>query len=174
MILSLMMQNTPTGRVVDDGVRSFEVWEDLPPPLDLTRLAPGPFVAQDEHGSVYVRRRLVGVVPIQEDGSTRFEVTGGLPLVYKLPDTPLSRERKLPRVVSEHVMFTPGESVHEGLPRTAFDGFCAGCHGSASGKGLDNGLQPDVLSRASDTAAYRSAPAVLTPPPAERGPAVGP
>jgi len=174
MILSLMMQNTPTGRVVDDGLRSFEVWEDLPPPTDVTSLAPGPFVARDEHGSVYVRRRLLGVVPIQADGSTRFEITGGLPLVYKLPETQLSRERNLPRVVSEHVMFTPGESLHEGLPRRAFDGFCAGCHGSASGKGLDNALQPDVLSRASDTTAYRSPPARVTPSPAERGPVVGP
>jgi hypothetical protein len=58
-------------------------------------------------------------------------------------------------------MFSPGESVHEGLRRGAFDGFCAGCHGSTSGRPDDAALQPDVLSRASDSTAFREPPTDL-------------
>jgi hypothetical protein len=175
IILSLMMQNTPTGRVVDGDLRSFDLLEDLPPPPDVTTMdAGGAFVARDAYGAVYVRRRRVGSVPINADGSTHYQVTGGLPLVIALPETPMSTARSLPRVIAEHVMFSPGEFVHEGLPRASFDSFCGGCHGAVSGKPFDAALQPDVLSRASDTAAFRQPPWVLDAPPSGRGPIVGP
>jgi hypothetical protein len=175
IILSLMMQNTPTGRVVDRDLRSFDLLEDLPPPLDVkTMAAGGSFVAHDAFGDVYVRRRRLGTVPVGADGSAHYQVTGGLPLVIALPQTPMSSARSLPRVLSEHVMFTPGESVHEGLRRGAFDGFCGGCHGSTSGRPDEAALQPDVLSRASDTAAFREAPVDLGTTPAQRGPILGP
>ncbi len=174
VIVSLMTQNTPTGRVVDRELRSFEVWEELPPPLDVTTMpTSGPFVAEDEWGKVYVRRRLLGTVPVHEDGSAHYAVTGGLPILLQLPDTKLSAARAIPRTVREHLMFTPGESVHEGFPRDAFDGFCAGCHGSLSGRAVDAALRPDVLSRASDTIAFRTAPTVLDRAPTQRGPTVG-
>jgi hypothetical protein len=156
IILSLMMQNTPTGRLVDDELRSFDLLEDLPPPPDVkTMAAGGASVVHDAFGDVYVRRRRLGTVPVGADGSAHYKVTGGLPLVIELPPTPMSSARSLPRVISEHVMFSPGESVHEGLRRGAFDGFCAGCHGSTSGRPDDAALQPDVLSRASDSTAFR-------------------
>ncbi len=175
IILSLMMQNTPTGRLLDPDLASFDLLEDLPPPLDMKSFdGGGSFVAHDAFGSVYVRRRQIGTVPLKADGSTHYQVTGGLPLVIRLPQTPLSSARSLPRIIDEHVMFSPGESVHEGMRRGAFDGFCAGCHGATSGKALDAALQPDILSRASDTAAFREPPIVLDKPPADRGPVVGP
>jgi len=175
IILSLMTQNTPTGRLVDDELRSFDVLEDMPPPLDVKTMgAGGAFVAHDVFGDVYVRRRRLGTVPVNPDGSAHYQVTGGLPLVIALPQTPMSSARSLPRVISEHVMFTPGESVHEGLPRRAFNGFCAGCHGSTSGRPDQAALQPDILSRASDTAAFREAPVDLATTPSQRGPIVGP
>jgi hypothetical protein len=162
IILSLMMQNTPTGRLVDDDLRSFDLHEDLPPPLDVrTMAAGGAAVVHDAFGDVYVRRRRLGTVPVRADGSAHYRVTGGLPLVIELPPTPMSSARSLPRVISEHVMFSPGESVHEGLRRGAFDGFCAGCHGSTSGRPDDAALQPDVLSRASDSTAFREPPTDL-------------
>jgi hypothetical protein len=175
VIFSLMTQNTPTGRAVDRDLRAFEIFEDLPPPPEVTSMdAAGPFVATDEFGKVYVRRRSLGTVPIEADRSAHYAVTGGLPFVIKLAETPLSSERRMPRVVAEHMMFTPGESVHEAFPRDAFNGFCAGCHGSISGRPLDAALKPDVLSRASDTVAFRKPPTVLDKPPSQRGPVVGP
>jgi hypothetical protein len=108
-----------------------------PPPLDVkTMAAGGAAVVHDAFGDVYVRRRRLGTVPVNADGSAHYAVTGGLPLVIELPPTPMSSARSLPRVIAEHVMFSPGESVHEGLRRGAFDGFCAGCHGSTSGRAL--------------------------------------
>lgn len=173
VIFSLMTQNTPTGRVVDKDLRSFQIWEDLPPPVDPRAIEPSAMV-KDAFGSVFVRRRLLGEVPVAEDGSAHYVVTGGLPLVIELGATPLSRERSLPRMIPENVMFSPGESVHEGFPRDAFDGFCGGCHGSVSGRPLDAALRPDVLSRASDTVAFRTPPARLDVPPSGRGPALTP
>lgn len=173
VIFSLMTQNTPTGRTVDGELRSFELWEDLPPPLDPSAIDPAAMV-KDPFGSVFVKRRRLGEVPIESDGSAHYVVTAGLPLVIKLAETPLSRERSLPRTVLEHVMFSPGERVHEGFPRDAFDGFCGGCHGSVSGRPIDAALRPDVLSRASDTAAYRKPPTRLDAPPSARGPVTGP
>jgi len=175
IILSLMMQNTPTGRVLDADLHSFDLLEDLPPPLDVKTMSEGgAFVAHDVFGSVYVRRRRVGTVPVNPDGSAHYRVTGGLPLIVELPATAMASARKLPRFLPEHVMFSPGESVHEGLPRGAFDGFCAGCHGSTSGRPFDSALQPDVLSRASGSSAFGSRPVALDGPPAQRGPIVGP
>lgn len=175
VIFSIMTQNTPTGRVVDGQLRHFELFEELPPPPEVTSMDQGgSYVATDEFGKVYVRRRSLGAVPIESDGSAHYAVTGGLPFVIKLEDTKLSAERKMPRFIAEHMMFSGGESVHEGFPRDAFDGFCAGCHGSISGRPVDNALKPDVLSRASDTIAFRKPPTVLDKAPAARGPVVGP
>jgi hypothetical protein len=39
------------------------------------------------------------------------------------------------------------------MPRTLFDGVCAGCHGSISGRELDVGFDIDVLTTASRTLA---------------------
>jgi hypothetical protein len=171
IIFSLMMQNTPTGRLVDDELRSFDLLEDLPPPPGVkTMAAGGDAVVHDAFGDVYVRRRRLGTVPVSADGSAHYKVTGGLPLVIELPPTPMSSARSLPRVISEHVMFSPGESVHEGLRRGAFDGFCAGCHGSTSGRPDEAALQPDVLSRASDSAAFKNPPTDLSSARAGGGP----
>lgn len=175
MILSIMMQNTPTGRLLDPGLTSFDLFEDLPPPLDVkTMEAGGSFVANDAFGSVYVRRRLIGTVPVNEDGSAHWQVTGGIPLVIQLPETSLSSERSLARTIQEHIMLSPGESLHEGLRRGTFDGLCGGCHGSTSGRPIDAALQPDILTRASDTKAFRDGPVLISKTPAERGPIVGP
>jgi len=32
---SLLFQNTPTGRILDPDMTSVEIWEDLPPPVDM-------------------------------------------------------------------------------------------------------------------------------------------
>jgi hypothetical protein len=53
----------------------------------------------------------------------------------------------------EAMQFYPGERSKQSLPRTLFNGVCAGCHGSISGRELDVGVNVDVLTSASRTLA---------------------
>lgn len=174
VITSIVMQNTPTGRELDPDVTSLQIWEDLPPDVGITNYARGGAnVVTDDYGQVYVRR-LIGSVPVASDGSAHYQVTGGLPLTLRLPDTATSLSKHLPRTLNEHFMSSPGESVHEAMRCDLFDGFCAGCHSSLSGKPLDSALKPDVLTRASDTQSYSQAPTHLDLPPNQRGNPTGP
>lgn len=174
LILSLAFQNTPTGRPTEP-LTFFEIYESLPPPLSLTSLDGGdPFIAKDDWGKVYAKRRLVGKVPIQSDGSARYSVPGGLPILMHLPDTADSMKGNYPRWQREEMMFSPGESVHEAFPQPLFDAFCGGCHGSRSGRPVDFAQRPDLLVGASKTVARDMTPTDLTAGPGSRGQPVGP
>lgn len=171
---SLMFQNTPTGRP-RDPVPYFEVWEELPPPLDVTSMQQGgSYVASDAFGQVLVRRRLVGTVPVLPDGSIHWRAPGGVPLLVHLPDTDASRAAHLPRWQREAGMFAPGELKHEEFPYPSFDSFCAMCHASISGRTLDAALRPDVFTHASESLAATTQPTDLALPPSKRGPVTGP
>jgi hypothetical protein len=176
MLASLLFQNTPTGRVVEEGLDHFDLYEDLPPTPEVTTFeASDPtFVTRDAFGPVYVRRRLLGTVPVASDGSARYRVPGGVPFVIRLGDTEVSTRLGLPRFQREEMMLTPGEHEHELMARPFFDGFCGQCHGSTSGRPVDVAMRPDVLAGASATIA-RSAPATdLSLAPSQRGPITGP
>jgi hypothetical protein len=175
VLASLLFQNTPTGRLIDPDITTISVYEDLPPTLDVTTMAAGgSFVANDAFGSVYVRRRLLGAIPLESDGSVKFSLPGGVPIVFELPSTKLSAERKIPRFQREAMSFSPGEYVHQSFKRNLFGALCGQCHGSISGRAVDAALQPDFVTQASATAARFKAPFDMNKPPAERGPIVGP
>ncbi|WP_394825221.1 hypothetical protein [Pendulispora albinea] len=175
VLATLLFQNTPTGRLIDDGLRSFEIFEELPPPLDMASFgAGGPNVAKDAFGQVFVKRRKLGDVPLASDGSAHFQVPGGLPILFKLPATATSQARKYPQIQRETMVFGPGEYAHQSFKRNFFDGLCAGCHGAVSGRAIDAAVQPDILTQASDTVSRGSAPTNLNLPPSSRGPVEGP
>jgi len=176
LLATLLFQNTPTGRSLEDGIQSVEIDEDLPPPLDMTSFAAGGSnVAKDAFGQVFVKRRKLGDVQVAADGSTHFQVPGGLPIAFKLPDTQASREHQYPRVQREAMVFAPGEYAHQSFKRTFFDGLCAGCHGAVSGRPTDVAVQPDILTQASNTLSRSAPPAPLNLPPGQRsGPVSGP
>ncbi len=174
VLATLLFQNTPTGRTIEDDVSDFEVYEDMPPPLDMTSLAPGGNVAQDEFGLVFVKRRLIGRVPVASDGSSHFQIPGGLPIVLKLPDTKTSLEKKLPRFQREEMQFSPGEYASQSFKKEFFDGLCAQCHGSVSGRPTDVAVQPDFLTQASATLSRDNPPANLNLAPPARGQPQGP
>ena len=175
VLSSLLFQNTPTGRLVDPEINTFTVYEDMPPPLEVDSFEKGGAnVVTDAFGRVYVRRRSLGPVALKEDGSTRFSVPGGLPIVLKLPDTKLSAERKLPRFQRESMVFSPGEFSHQSFRAEFFDALCGQCHGSLSGRQVDVALKPDFVTQASATLSRGAAPFALNKPPGERGPIEGP
>jgi hypothetical protein len=172
---SLLFQNTPTGRLLEPDLPSFDVYEDLPP--DVTSMPPCPTSGNlfcDSFGSVYVRRRRVGTVPLLGDGSAHFRIPGGLPMVLHLADDKESQQMNLPRWQREEMTFLPGEQAHQSFPKQFFDNLCAGCHQSISGQTVDFGLNPDFLTQASSVAAITAAAVDLTGPPSQRGQVTGP
>ncbi len=175
VLTSLLFQNTPTGRVLED-YSAFDVYEELPPLASETSIgtANPSYVASDSFGKVYVRRRLMGHVPVNVDGSAHFQTFGGLPLVLHLPDTSASKAMKLPRYQREEMTFAPGEYLHQGFQRQFFDNLCGGCHGAVSGRPVDNAIAPDILTEASNVTARDQTPTDLKVPPAQRGAVVGP
>jgi hypothetical protein len=163
VLASLLFQNTPTGRIVDPEIRSITLYEDLPPPREVDSYERGGSnVVSDAFGRVYVRRRSLGTVPLESDGSTKFKVPGGVPFVIKLPDTKLSREKNLPRIQREQMVFVPGEYAHQSFKAEFFDGLCGACHGSISGKPVDAALKVDFVTKASATEARGKAPYTLS------------
>jgi hypothetical protein len=151
VLASLLFQNTPTGRLVESDLASFDVYEDLPP--DVTSFPPcGDKTVCDKlgpTGMVYTRRRLAGTVPVQGDKSAHFRVPGGMPFVLKLGPDAESVQMNLPRWQREAMTFAPGEFIRQGFPHQFFDGICAGCHNSISGRPVDSAVRPDFLSQAS-------------------------
>jgi hypothetical protein len=175
VLASLLFQNTPTGRVVEPDLQSFDVYEDLHP--DVTSMPSCPTSGNlfcDSYGSVYVRRRLVGTVPLQADGSAHFSIPGGLPMVLHLPDDTESTQMSIPRWQREEMTFTPGEVAHQSFRATFFNGLCSACHQSISGQTIDSAVNPDFLTQASDVSAVGQPPVDLTGPPSQRGQVAGP
>jgi hypothetical protein len=174
VLATLLFQNTPTGRPIEP-ITSFDVYEELPPPLSMTDFSSGGAnVVKDAFGQVYVARRLLGHVPIDGDGSAHFQVPGGLPFSIGLPDTQMSQQGKWPRLQREQMQFEPGEYSHQSFQRGFFNGLCANCHGAISGHQIDVAVQPDILSQASQVQARGQAPINLNLPPGSRGAVVGP
>jgi hypothetical protein len=173
VLASLMFQNTPTGRVVEADLTSFDLYEDLPPDVASSPDCSGN-IAHDAYGSVCVRRRLVGSVPILADGSAHFRIPGGLPLVIHLGDDAESQRLKLPRWQREEMTFAPGEYTHQSFPGVFFNNLCGGCHGPISGRPIDASLRPDFLTQASDVAGVNQPASDFTGPPGKRGAVVGP
>jgi hypothetical protein len=174
VLASLLFQNTPTGRVLET-MDTFAVLEDLPPDVNITSIDQGGSnVASDEFGKVYVRRRLLGNVQLAKDSSTHFVMPGGVPFVIKLPDTPESREKKIPRYQREEMVFYPGEYVHQSFRRDFFNALCGNCHGAISGRPVDVAVRPDMLTQASDTISRASQPYNLNLAPNQRTPVEGP
>ena len=172
VLASLLFQNTPTGRVVERDLKSFDVYEDLPPDISASPDCSANTV-HDAYGQVCVRRRLLGTVPVLADGSAHFRVPGGLPIVLHLADDVESARMHLPRWQREAMSFSPGEYTHQSFPGVFFNNICGGCHGPVSGRPIDASLRPDFLTQASQVIAIDQAPTDLTRPPASRGGIIG-
>lgn len=161
VLATLMFANTRGARVLDKRIAGVKIYEPQPPPnASMTFAGLGDDVVEDRYGSFYQSLRTLGGARLQSDGSVRLRVPGGMPLtlaltgdngdVLRLPEgAPLSgamRQR-------EATQFYPGERAKQSLPRRLFNGVCAGCHGSISGRELDIGISVDVLTAASRTLA---------------------
>ena len=167
LLATLLFANTREGRPIPEDVAGFDVFEALPPPEGTSSFAEvmGD-VVMDDLGPVYVRYERRGRVPLFADGSAKFRVPGGMPLVLQVvgdegpltfEDVPagITRDETLSGelIQREQMQFYPGERSNQSLQRRFFNGLCGGCHGSVTGRELDVAVDVDVLTSASRTLA---------------------
>jgi hypothetical protein len=163
---SLLFQNTRSGRELL-SLASFRVWEDLPPEAGVVDYpSGGNYVTNDAYGQQYIRRQLLGSVPVQSDSSAILTLPGGVPVSLEVnaklagdSGAPLHQQR-------EEMQFYPGERAHQSFQRKFFNGLCGGCHGSVSGREVELAVKPDILTQASQVAARGMSPTDLTGAPA--------
>ncbi len=159
---SLLFQNTRSGRELL-AIGGFSVWEDLPPPPDVTDFASGgSFVVNDAYGQVYARRQLLGNVPVFPDSSASLTLPGGVPVNLEVKAKLAGDGGAVEHHQREEMQFYPGERARQSFPRKFFNGLCGGCHGSVSGREIELAVKPDILTQASQVAARDVSPADLT------------
>jgi hypothetical protein len=162
LLTTLLFSNTRTGRPISDNVKGVEIFEARPPAnsaRNFSDLSSG--VMRDAFGEFYQDLRSLGRAPLAEDGSIRVRLPGGVPIslaALGTGATPLEFERDAPFQgplrQREELQFYPGERAKQSMPRRLFNGLCAGCHGSITGRELDIVVNVDVLSSASITLAH--------------------
>jgi hypothetical protein len=168
LLSTLLFSNTREGRPIPFDVQGIEAFEALPPASnalafsDLTS-----HVVSDSFGQYYEELHSLGRAPLAPDGSLKVRVPGGVPISLALlgaDDKPLSFAAGAPFKGAmrqrEEMQFYPGEHLKQSMQRKLFNGVCAGCHGSVSGRELDIAVDVDVLTSASLTLAD-DAPIVL-------------
>jgi hypothetical protein len=168
LLATLLFANTRTGRPIPFSVGGLEVFESKPAPGSAQSFGDlGGKVISDQLGQFYQELRSLGRVPLAEDGSARVQLPGGMPITIALldrDDKPLSFGPRDPFTgpmrQREEMQYYPGEHIKQSMPRRLFNGVCAGCHGSISGRELDAVVDVDVLTGASQTLAD-DAPIVL-------------
>jgi hypothetical protein len=151
LLSSLLFQNTRSGRPLPERGGIVEFWEQLPPEPGVVDYASGAgFVASDEYGSVYARRRSLGSLLPASDGSARVRLPGGVPFNLAMQVQLDGDSEPTLHHQREAMQFYPGESARQSFPRKLFNGICGGCHGSVSGLESDVATNPDILTRASE------------------------
>lgn len=163
VLSSLLFQNTRTGRPLGERTMPVMVWESLPPEPGVTSYS-SPFVTSDEYGELYVRRQLLGSVPLESDDSAAILLPGGAPIVLQTTVQLAGDAAPTSHFQREEMQFYPGEEARQSFRRQFFDGMCGGCHGSLSGQEMDVAVNPDILTQASSVEAMSRTPADLSVP----------
>jgi hypothetical protein len=156
VLASLLFQNTRSQRFLGSNT-SLEIWQDLPPDPGTTGYS-GADITSDAFGQLFVRRKQLGNVQLESDGSAKVKIPAGMPVVLAT-GVPLPAGGGASRHFQrEEMQFYPGEYVRQSFRREFFNGLCAGCHGSVSGYENEIAVKPDVLTQASTVSARDKAP----------------
>jgi hypothetical protein len=141
MLATLLNANLRRGRNVAafDDARFLAVYEAGAPPS----ATPDPSLIVGSE-RVYTQRTLLGVAPLEVDGSLRVSLPSRRPLILELQN---AARQPLFTMREEHQL-GPGETISPGVPRQLFNGVCGGCHGSRSGAEPDIAVTADALTGA--------------------------
>lgn len=162
MIATLLFQNTRAGRPIA-GNYPVEIWENLPPEPGVTSYAQGgAFVTSDKYGELYIRRRMLGASDLEEDGSLKVQIPGGVPVTLATHAKLAGQSEASKHFQREEMQFYPGEWVRQSFRRDLFNGMCGGCHGSVSGYENEIAVNPDILTQASQVKAREKSAKDLT------------
>ncbi|MBK7585692.1 MAG: PD40 domain-containing protein [Myxococcales bacterium] len=162
LLASLFFQNTRSGRQIADN-EPLEVWENLPPEPGVTSYAQGgAFVTSDQFGDLYIRRRKLGAADLEQDGSLKVQIPGGMPVTLATFAKLAGEGEAKKHFQREEMQFYPGEWVRQSFRRDLFNGMCAGCHGSVTGYENRIAVNPDILTQASQVDARSKAAKDLT------------
>ncbi|MBC7174590.1 MAG: hypothetical protein H5U40_19245 [Polyangiaceae bacterium] len=170
LLATLLFANIRTQRPIDHAIGGLNVYEAMPPPGSAITFGDvAADTVSDQFGQVFVDHRRLGWVPLRGDGSARFSVPGGAPILLEVTDHrgdvfAFSQGDLFsgPMRQREQMQFYPGERSNQSLQRRFFNGLCGGCHGSITGRELDIAVDIDVLTGASRTSSYDDAPVDLT------------
>jgi hypothetical protein len=154
MLATLLDANLRRGRNVEalSAARFLAVYEAAAP----TTATPDASTLMGPE-RVFTQRQLLGVAPLEVDGSVKVLLPSRRALVLELQD---GNRRPLFTMREEHQV-GPGEVISPGVPRKLFDGVCGGCHGSVSGREPDVAVTADALTGATMSLSRDSAPRQL-------------
>ncbi len=162
---SLVFQNTRSRRDIEVPRPLLGVWESLPPTGATSFADVDPaFLANDDFGQVYVRRRLLGTPLQYKDGSAAMRLRGGVPITLQFLTRLAGETTPSAHFQREEMQFYPGEVVRQGFRRDLFNGLCGGCHGSVTGMENEVAVNPDILTQASNVEARDKTPTDLRAP----------
>jgi hypothetical protein len=145
LLATLLGANLRHGRnlATVDGATKLQAFVEAPPPQGTTPQSP-PAGLQGTQ-KVFTQRMSLGSASLQADHSLKVLVPAGKPIILELDDA----HGTAVFTMGEEHQVTGGEYITPGAPRGLFNGICAGCHGSISGKELDIAVTSDALTGAS-------------------------
>jgi hypothetical protein len=139
MVFTVLTGNLRRGRPVDAfrRARRLVVYAEDHAPVGTT--------SGNQADGRYEQRRVLGAVPLADDGSVKVQLPAGRGVVLELQD---GDGRPVVTMGEEHQLGR-GERISMGIVESLFDAVCGSCHGSITGSELDVTIQPDALTGAS-------------------------
>jgi len=183
VLASLLFQNTPTGRLIETGLSSFDVFEELPATARTPTRASWPWtnVVTGDAGGGLGRQGLREAAHARHGAARQRSLDALSDPGWRADRSAPSRHTRIdehaaPRYQREEMGFAPGEVLNQaiggqpdnGQTENFFNGLCAECHGPISGRPVDFAVKPDLLTQASMVFARNANPTDLNiAPPCE-------
>ena len=152
VLASLLFQNTPTGRLIED-FNQFDLYEDLPPLSTETSMATGEPELRRERR---VRQGVRAAAPAwaRAAAAGRLDALRDVRRAAARDRSPRRRRldgEQAPPLAARRDGVLARRVRAPGVPAAVLRQPLRACHGAVSGRPVDNAVAPDILTQASDT-----------------------